>query len=921
MSLSLLLAVAVIAYVALSTVWSIIFKKRCFVRLICLAAVAVISVTATFIIKSIVTTPEKLLDLVGKLPGSDGLVDALGSMIATSEPLAEVISGISAALLAPSIFLAIFSVLLSISFILRAILAIIFLIIPIKLRPKTHTRACLGFAYGLIMMFCTLIPVSAYLGTASTALPAVKDMGILDEASYTEIAEPIEELNSSAVIKVHRAVGGNLIIKPMTNIEVTLGDETVKTTLNSEIGAVLDFAADAVKLTSVPMDQYTETETAALEALVDKLPDSKLLSVTATEVIRLATDAWMKGEPFMGIPQPSLGEDFDPLLDRTVTILNSDSGNVDNLCEDIKTFAKLVTKIVIATKPSPDGSQPDMANALMKDGLIRELLTEINKNQRMRPLIPVVTNIGLKMVAEQLGIPKSSEDAYNTFSDAVAKELAASAALDDSARIDNMESAIRASLSKLSVSDVADNEISIIALSLISYYPAEAAASASPETVSGFLTMLTDSIDNEGGGVTPVSANRGYGYSKLDAVPENDAKAAGKLISDICAIQNDPALTPEQKATRILAAFNSSRLVTASSIPEDKLAEIAGIISAARPSDKANGSVNAVKGLVPNAETSSFKVTVTVVLITDTAIDGSANMSEQDMQKFIDSVSGVFNSAASITSGEGSLDIGELCDSLGTMLDVLSENEELYGKEKTDALTGLILKSEAVNQATGIAPEDIDAILEKKNEKDVSYSALLGSVSNTTSILDSIKNGAELTDEKINELVVNLTNEGAGEVIATVITEAKLKELGFKDGEQPGKVACAAELLRGVFTNVSLVTDPEKHASETVALKRLISLAIDANKNKEAQNNAFGAENSRFGCTASQIIDDILASEAVCDTVTSSELVHNPFGVKLTAEDKLELQSAIAEKSLNADADTLSALNKISVLFGASQNT
>jgi NCAIR mutase (PurE)-related protein len=152
------------------------------------------------------------------------------------------------------------------------------------------------------------------------------------------------------------------------------------------------------------------------------------------------------------------------------------------------------------------------------------------------------------------------------------------------------------------------------------------------------------------------------------------------------------------------------------------------------------------------------------ILIESAVIDGASEISEQDMQEFINSIADVFASALSLTDGSIK-DIGGLCDSLGAMLDVLASNESLYGKEKTEALTALIFKSAAVSDVSGIKSAEIDAMLAKMNEKNVSYSALLGTVASTADVFDSIKNGSAVTSDQMGELVSSLTGQGAGEVI------------------------------------------------------------------------------------------------------------------------------------------------------------
>jgi hypothetical protein len=202
-------------------------------------------------------------------------------------------------------------------------------------------------------------------------------------------------------------------------------------------------------------------------------------------------------------------------------------------------------------------------------------------------------------------------------------------------------------------------------------------------------------------------------------------------------------------------------------------------------------------------------------------------------------------------------------------------------------------------------------MLAKMNEKNVSYSALLGTVASTADVFDSIKNGSAVTSDQMGEVVSSLTGQGAGEVIATVITEEKLADMGFKDNGN-GIVGAAAELLRGVFTEVSSVTDPEKHENEQAALNRLIGIAVDANSENGEAGDAFG-DNGRLDCTAEELIDDILASEAVCSTVTDTEMVENPFGITLSSADKNAVEAAL---NARRTAENGATIDNLALLLG-----
>ena len=797
----------------------------------------------------------------------------------------------------------------------------LFSLIPKKKSGKIYMGAIYGFAYGIVILFCILVPFSAYLEIAEDALPATKGMEFMDEQTYSTLEKPVTELNSSFVFKLHRTLGGKLATNSLTKINLTIGDEKINTTLAPELSSILKFSNDAIALAKTPMNRYTETHTAALSSLASSLPESKLLSVTASEFIFLATDAWNRGETFMMIPKPSINKDFDPVIDKCFIILNADAKNLDYLCEDINTLADILFNIVSSNALS---GETGLASALTAEGLVRDLLTEINENERMRSLIPIVTNIGLKMVAEKLGIPENGTEAFKTLTEDISAELVyvieGGSSLE--IRAQYMENTITESLEKLNVSTVSDTETIIIAMALASNF--RSTASATPENVAEFLNALATSTlsdsDSEVGSA-PVIASGSYGT--LPLLSSNSAAFAtevGALLYEICETQNNSSLTPEQKAERI------SQLILASTLNTDdyntylhiqnnvlpKLTEDA----LNRTGQDAKNSLNTVIGLGDAKEHASFNVTVENLLVDTRVFDDSNAVPEEEMQGIIDAIANIFENSATLINGdivEG--DIDTICVSLGRILDSLNVSDSFYGEEKTEKLLSAILKSDVMKKKTGISSTDIDTMIRKRNENSITYVALMTSVSKTTVILDTVTNGGEITDTQVSDLITSLTTENSGEVIATVITENRLKQTGFASETNSGNAEASASLLRDVFTNVSNVTDETEHEAEVGAVKQLIEIAVDAKNNTDTTKNAFG-EQGRLGCTAGEIIDNLLTSSSVCKALNESELVGNPFGIKLTLNDQIAFIADYNDRVGSADEETAQTLYNIAVFFG-----
>ncbi len=912
-----ILNVAVLAILILSTLWGIVFKKHVLLRLICVGARAVLAFMGTMYLKAdILASTAEVQTIVTSTLGAE---NALGQAIANSEVLTEVFLNIIASLSSTLVFLVLYFVLGIAMFVFRFIVGLI-------IRPKKHlkflTRAVLGFVQGLIIVTCILVPVSTFAGIADTALPDLKESGIVSEEVYKTVNAPLSEINDSAAVKTYRTLGGKMLSESMTNMKIKVDGKAVKVKFNTEIKSIVDFFADVMSLTKVELANYTEKETQILEHLGDSLTKSKVLGAIVSEVIGDAAEAWDKGEAYMGMEKPALDPTFDPLIHKTISILGKDSGNITYLKEDINTFAAMVSKLLPTLAASGGEGGEGVDGALLAKDMVKDLFTVINTNPRMRPLIPVITNIGIKMVTDSLGIDATSADAYNRITEDIAAQIKDSASLNDDARQGRLEETMKTAFARHELT-ISDEEISIIAMAMLEHFDGVSGpipTQVTADDVSAFLTEMTEVVSTQDG-ENPVAAIGDYGMTKLSN-GTSSAALAGQLIANICDVQSNSALSPAEKEESIAALISASPLFDSGSteLSDEKLnaIKLSVIATASRNADESAKALITIAGLTPH-DNSSLKNTAAVLLIDIEAFE-NADVTEAEMLAIIDSVAQAFDSLDDLSSslgGENPADtLGAMCEALGEVLDSFSENEKFYGKDKTDKLMGAILKSDTVTDATGLSKNDINNLLDAKNDKNVSYSALMGTVSETADTLASIEQGSALTTETVGELVDALTAENSGAVIAAVITPEKLQEIGFTTND-PEDLNYAADVLKAIFTNVS-EAPAESRDQEVEAVKNIVALVSDANIPGTSSLHIFGP-GARLDSTAGEVIDTIVASEAVSDALgTLSELEPdegNPFGISLSDEDENEVRYAINQRLDDPGADT-EALYNIAIFLG-----
>ncbi len=881
MNLGLTVTLGAGAILLVSMLWAMMFKKHALMRLVFVAARAVLAFIATITLKRELSKYVDVPALLKSLAGSD---------IPMSDEIINVMTEFAAAFASVLVFFILYMALWVVMLIPRWLA--IFFSGKKGEKPSNLKCAVYGLIQGLIFITVLLVPVSTYAGVAN------KLIDVSDTSK--EIKAPVSEINDSFVVKSHRTLGGNILSDSLTSMSFKAGKTTLKTNLNDEIDAIASLVGDITPLSKTEPAKYTDKEFKVIEKLGSSVTKSKLICALVYDVLNEAVAAWDDGKTFMEMPKPSLDPTVDPIINKSLSIMAKDASNVKYLKEDINTLSSVIVKIFRNTNGG------DMQSALLADGLVRELLTTINENERMRPLIPAITNIGLSIVGDSLGIDANAAASYKKLNTAIANELKASAALTPDERQTNMEKAIDSAFSGFGITDISDTEISIIAMSAISHFDGSAKpiAEVTADDVAVFIADMVATAGTAESGTVPTSASGDYGMANVSSTASKGA-LAGNLIADICAVQGNSALNAVQKQEKITELINNFNIYTESELSAEKKNSIklALIASAERGEDASGKALAGVCGLIPKDDNTAFKYTVKSILISDEVLNSKISKESADLM--IESVSAIFSNIANISESagkEGSDSTKLLLQSLGMMLDSFSQNEQLYGREKSDLLMQTILHSGNLTESGAISPAEVETMLQARKDKNVSYTVMLTTVYETSNTLSSIGNGTQVTKENIGSLVDTLTNENSGSVVAEMISPERLADMGFEDES-------ASPFLKSVITNISVENEAEKE-KEVAAISNIVNLMTESKKTEGTETDAFG-EGGRLGCTADDFINSLLDSSSVSAALSENELSENPFGITLTEDDKQDARDAISAKEGTVDDTKLTALSAL----------
>jgi len=116
------------------------------------------------------------------------------------------------------------------------------------------------------------------------------------------------------------------------------------------------------------------------------------------ELMHTATESWDRGEKFLGVAKPSLGEDMEDLVDPALELLASSSA--DTVRGDVGTVLQVAA--VLVERESLETIKDDPKGLLKDEELAGLILYEILCNDHLSPLVGNVAEFGIHMLGKSL---------------------------------------------------------------------------------------------------------------------------------------------------------------------------------------------------------------------------------------------------------------------------------------------------------------------------------------------------------------------------------------------------------------------------------------------------------------------------------------------------------------------------------------
>lgn len=905
MNLNLVLVLALAAYLLVCVLYGLMRGgKKALFRLITVVLSAVFAFIAVSVFKNMLgseSTTEQINSLLAQ-NGMESIVDIAGSSMLLEEIILKTAGGLIAPIIFFIAFVAFSIVTYLVYFIITLILHFLF-----KKKNQSGVNRTLSMVYGcvqgLVVVGVLVLTVISYTVIVPEVAPKIEASDAFDASSKQSIldaCDSVEELNNTTVVTVYSKLGLEAAAKSLTGYEIETEDETLKIKISDEISSISELYFTFSELSSSQMSEYGEPEAALIKKLGKSFTDSKLLSLAGAELLHNATDAWINGDDFIGIEKPDLGADMEPLFTKLIEIFNESTESQATFKEDIITVADLLAAmaengVFAATSEGEEGSD-GIFDVLAKDGVISAITLPLNSNVRMKALIPEITNLGLKTLANSLGISENTAEIYNEALQNIAKHIADTKAEPDEAkRAEALKPLLKNEFENLGVS-IDPDYLDILSEALIEDFGD--IDTVTPEYVAEFFKVYSNTVGSEGESAEGGSTEGG----ESGTAPVFGGTANKVLLAEGSSQSGNNEYTFHGYTSGNLgntgaarAAQKSLDKIEAGGTKADSFKNSSDIIAAMRSSGTAQ--IN--------------RITLKSLLVSSGSTISNPTAESEALEEIVRQIVGLMD-ALSAPDSDGVETLKSFSSGLGAALDALA-GTDMYGSDKTFKLFAAILQSKMVRGATNISVLETIKISDThrakytSNSTDASFTKLMNVIGSTVNIISSMQN-SELTTaatdgSAIKELVKNLTPETA-EVIKEVITPERMTDMGIPEDN----ANTAADLLGNLFDALGEVNEEESE-KELNAVENIINLgmaAIDRNSSAEGEvpkgnlftsskksdeGTAGGGEGSEsgegnegekgdegssssendgvLGCTADEMVENIMTSTAVTSTINA----------------------------------------------------
>ncbi len=272
-----------------------------------------------------------------------------------------------------------------------------------------------GVLTGLSVAVCLLSPLTGMLKLTGTVYDGLNDIGVKWRSlniSQEKLERYLVPFTDDAVVYTVGCIGGQFLYDSASTTEL----DGRAVTLQDEVAACMRIADDTnrvIKILGARGESIDEARKESLRTLGDRLDDSRILCVVASDFLRGASERWLTGRTYFTVRRPACGRMVDPLMDELLIFLY-EYADPDFVGMDVDTMLG----IYLIALDHGLLNDPDTATLLsmLEDGtVLDEIHAELARNPRMAYLVEDLTDLTMEMMAQAIGSVGLIPDEYDAF--------------------------------------------------------------------------------------------------------------------------------------------------------------------------------------------------------------------------------------------------------------------------------------------------------------------------------------------------------------------------------------------------------------------------------------------------------------------------------------------------------------------------
>lgn len=244
----------------------------------------------------------------------------------------------------------------------------------------------IGAVVKMVALAVLIMPIVGYTYYASETLEMLKtDDTQLEDV--VEIEKTVDEAKDTPIFKFVYSVGGRKLFDTLTTINV----DDVEISLRHETKTAINLLKETDNFIGVPLEEYGSEQVESIEKIEEIIMDAELVPALLSNVLAYVANEWNNGNAVFGIEKPVIGTELQEAVDSTLVVLAGTT--VESFKQDICTIAEIakyaIEDGVIYAVTSEDG---DILYVLENTNVISDILVELHRNERTRPILPAITN-------------------------------------------------------------------------------------------------------------------------------------------------------------------------------------------------------------------------------------------------------------------------------------------------------------------------------------------------------------------------------------------------------------------------------------------------------------------------------------------------------------------------------------------------